>query len=151
MTSAKVEVVEVDFKETYPLRERVLWPGRPDLAALACDPQGRHWGIRMLDAKNESGELGELVSVMSLFVTDDGREAQFRKFATAPEQQHRGLGSMLLQHVIEEARQQGVQRLWCDARATQAQFYEKRGMHAVEGGAIFLKSGVEYIRMEMQL
>ncbi|CAJ1396072.1 unnamed protein product [Effrenium voratum] len=137
----EVELVELRFEETYPLREGVLWPGRPDLAALDCDPQGKHWGVRRTS--------GELVSVISVFVSPDGREAQFRKFATAVECQGQGLGSLLLQHVIQQARQQGVQRLWCNARSNQASFYEKRGMQL--DGEAFLKNGVEYICMEMQL
>ena len=142
----RAEVVELHFEETYPLRERVLWPGRPDLAALSCDAQGKHFGLRL-----PSETRDELVSVVSVFASDDGREAQFRKFATASEYQGQGLGSKLLLHIIEEAKHRGVQRLWCDARTAQAHFYEKRGMRAVEGGATFLKSGVEYIRMEMLL
>lgn len=57
----EVELVELCFEETYPLREGVLWPGRPDLAALDCDAQGKHWGVRRTS--------GELVSVISVFVT----------------------------------------------------------------------------------
>ena len=136
------EVVEIAYKDTYALRESVLWPGRPDLAALACDAEGRHFGVRL---------RGELQSVISLFVSEDGQKAQFRKFATASEHQGQGLGSLLLQHLIQEARKQGVQRLWCDARATQVGFYERRGMQPADGGAIFLKNGKEYVRLEMQL
>ncbi|CAE7685552.1 yitI [Symbiodinium pilosum] len=138
----QAEVVELGFEETYPLREAVLWPGRPDLAALDCDPHGKHWGMR---------RRGELVSVISVFVDGDGREAQFRKFATALECQGQGLGSILLKHVMDQAQQQGVHRLWCNARSNQAGFYEKRGMQPADGGATFLKNGVEYICMEMDL
>ena len=88
-----------------------------------------------------------LVSVISLFI--DGDDAQFRKFATLADQQGKGLGSALLEHLIKEAQSRGVRRLWCNARVDKTGFYERFGMTTTDH--TFSKGGIDYVIMEVFL
>jgi len=124
---------------TYALRHQVLWPDKPlDYVKIAEDADGYHLGAFRQD---------DLVAVISLFVS--GVEARFRKFATRPDCQRRGIGSQLLRHVFEEARRLGATRIWCDARQDSAAFYARFGMRPE--GEIFYKGPVAYVRMACAL
>jgi GNAT superfamily N-acetyltransferase/endonuclease/exonuclease/phosphatase family metal-dependent hydrolase len=86
---------------------------------------------------------------------------RLRKFAVEPWAQGRGYGSKLLEHAKGAAAAMAVASeavaggnaddvgpavLWCDARAEQASFYEKRGF--VQSGEVFDKKGRPYVVME---
>ncbi|GAB2961271.1 GNAT family N-acetyltransferase [Hymenobacter coalescens] len=134
---ARIELIPAS--RTYALRHQVLWPEQPAAyVQLPDDAQGLHFGALVGD---------ELLSVVSLFV--DGEEAHFRKFATRPDWQGRGLGSALLGHLMREAARRGARRLWCDARQEKAGFYQKFGF-AVEGQP-FHKGPIPYVRMSCGL
>ena len=126
--------------QTYPLRHAVLWPDQPlDYVKLPDDDAGQHFG---------AFEAEELVAVISLFSSPDGT-ARFRKFATAPAWQGRGIGSALLAHTIEAARHQGARSLWCDARQNTLGFYERFGLRPE--GEVFYKGPVAYVRLQLDL
>jgi len=123
--------------QTYALRHAVLWPDQPlAYVQLPDDDAGQHFG---------AFEQEELAAVISLFTSPDGR-ARFRKFATAPARQGRGIGSALLGHVIEVARAQGATSLWCDARQTALPFYQRFGL--APEGAVFHKGELPYLRLQ---
>jgi GNAT superfamily N-acetyltransferase len=129
--------------------QKVLWPDFPiSHVQLSEDELGRHYGAFLPDTP-------EPVAVISVFAEpvpvgeqgpDDTSAARFRKFACRPDLQGRGIGTLLLQHVIRAA---CVDTLWCDARLATADWYQKRGLVAF--GPVFLKSGVEYVRMKIGL
>ena len=101
--------------DRYLLRHTVLWPDKPtEYVQLPDDEQGFHYGTYLND---------ELVAAISLFI--NGNEARFRKFATRPDQQRKGLGTLLLQHVFAEARRLGATTICCDARLNAAVFYQQ--------------------------
>lgn len=131
------EIREIAPSETWDLRHRVLWPDK-DLAfvQLPEDDAGIHWGL--IDA-------GKVVVVISLF-PGEGKELQFRKFATEPHRQGQGLGTALLSQVMEWAESQGMERIWCNARADKTAFYRRFDMQ--ETDSAFSKSGVDYVIME---
>ncbi|WP_025690847.1 GNAT family N-acetyltransferase [Paenibacillus zanthoxyli] len=132
-----MEIQKVHKEAVWQLRHEVMWPERElDYVKLDDDDHGVHYGLF-------EGE--QLVSVVSLFI--DGNEAQFRKFATRTEQQGRGYGSRLLQHVLYEAERAGVNRIFCNARSQKAAFYKKFGLVEM-AGTLFTKGGKEYIIME---
>ncbi|MCE3200968.1 GNAT family N-acetyltransferase [Paenibacillus sonchi] len=132
-----MEIQKVHKEAVWQLRHEVMWPERElDYVKLDDDDDGVHYGLF-------DGE--RLVSAVSLFI--DGKEAQFRKFATRTEQQGQGYGSRLLQHVLDEAERTGVNRIYCNARSYKAAFYKKFGLAEVPGTA-FTKGGKEYIIME---
>lgn len=131
-----MEIRIIQKEEAWKLRHEVMWPERePDYIKLADDKLGVHYGLYL-------GE--QLVSVLSLFI--NGTEAQFRKFATLELEQGLGYGSRLLQTVLKEAEQAGVQRIYCNARTYKAGFYKKFGMQATE--EVFSKGGKDYVVME---
>ncbi|GAA4467744.1 GNAT family N-acetyltransferase [Nibrella saemangeumensis] len=134
-----ISIKSIPPEATYPLRHRVLWPDKPlAYVRVEDDARGYHYG---------AFDGSELVAVISLFVKDG--VARFRKFATHPDYQRQGIGSRLLEQVIEEARAQGAHTLWCDARQEAADFYRKFGMETT--GAPFYKGSVVYHRMQRSL
>lgn len=131
-----LQIRPITAAETWPIRHLAMWPDRdPAFVQLPGDDGADHFGL-FADAR--------LVSVISLF--RDNGNAQFRKFATLPHAQGRGHGSCLLQHLVQQARAQSVQRLWCHARVERSGFYARHGFVPV--GMPFQRSGRDYIRME---
>ena len=137
----------IPAEQTYALRHSVLWPDKPfDYVKVDNDDAGHHFGAFC-------GE--ELVAVISLFVSVDVTQpggspaARFRKFATRPDWQRRGIGTRLLNHVLAEASRLGAGTIWCDARLASADFYRTFGM--VPDGAVFSKGPIPYTRMSRPL
>lgn len=131
-----VMIRTITAADTYPLRHQVLWPEQPlDFVKVPEDEAGYHYGYFV---KNE------LVSVISLFI-DTKHHARFRKFATHPNYQKKGIGTALLQAVFEEAVLQKATQIWCDARLEAAPFYQRFGMY--QEGVIFYKGPIPYVKM----
>ncbi len=134
----------VSPEQTYPLRHRVLWPDKPpEYVKVENDTEGYHFGGFRQD---------ELVAVISLFVANEVANpggARFRKFAVHPDYQHQGIGTLLLNHVVAEAKRLGAFSLWCDARLDAADFYRRFGMEAVS--AVFYKGPIPYARFSRTL
>lgn len=126
-------------EQTYPLRHSVLWPDKPlEYVQVDNDADGYHFGAFRNDA---------LIAVISLFV--NGQESRFRKFAARPDCQRQGVGTLLLNHVMAEAKQLGAITLWCDARLDAADFYRRFGMEAVS--EVFYKGPVPYAKFSRTL
>ncbi|TAE45938.1 MAG: GNAT family N-acetyltransferase [Bacteroidetes bacterium] len=122
--------------ETWDIRHRVMWPDKSiGFVKLDEDDAGEHYGLF-------AGE--KRVSIVSVFW--QGKEVQFRKFATLHEEQGKGYGTALLREVFAQLEERGCQRIWCNARIEKAPFYEKLGMRRV--GAAFLRDGLAYLMME---
>lgn len=135
-----VNIQPIEAAQTYALRHAVLWPDKPlSYVQLPEDAAGQHFG---------AFAAGALVAVISLFVGADG-EARFRKFATEPSWQGRGVGTALLRHVIVVARAQGAHALWCDARQAALPFYQRFGLQAE--GDVFYKDDIPYLRLRRTL
>lgn len=131
----------ISAEDTLPLRHSVLWPDKPfDYVKLPDDTDGHHLGGFV---------EGQLVAVISLFMDTQTNTARFRKFATHPDFQNQGIGTQLLNQVIDQARQAGATELWCDARLTAAAFYERFGMQA--DGDVFYKGEIAYSRFVLAL
>ena len=134
-----MNIVELNWPETIPVRHAVLWPNEPpDFCHVEGDDKAWHFGVL---------EDGKLVSVASVFV--DGKSARLRKFATLDEHQGRGLGSALVHYILSILEHRGVSRFWCDARQSTVNFYSKFGLQT--DGDIFYKSGIPYITMSRYL
>ncbi len=132
---ADLQIARVRVEAVLPVRHTVLWPEQPlDFSRLADDAQGLHFAARM---------DGAVVAVASLFI-QDGR-ARLRKFATLPAWQGQGVGSALLRHLLEVAREAGCAGFWCDARQSAAPFYARFGLRPE--GEPWLREGVLFVRM----
>ncbi len=124
---------------TWAIRHQVLWPNEPfDYVKISTDEEGIHLGCFVDD---------ELVAVISGFINHETKEAQFRKFATLPEEQGKGYGTLLLSHLIKEMTERGAKRIWCNARLNATSLYERHGMHKTD--QYFEKGGFDYVVMEM--
>jgi len=136
----EVVIQPIEPAQTHALRHAVLWPGKPlAYVQLPEDAAGQHFGAFV---------AGALVAVISLFIGADG-VARFRKFATEPAWQGRGVGTELLRHVIAQAQAQGASQLWCDARQRALPFYERFGLAPVS--EVFYKDEVPYVRLSRSL
>ena len=91
--------------------------------------------------------LDRLVTVISTFTRGD--EMQFRKFATLKEFQGRGYGSAMMRHVLGYARDEGIRKLWCNARTSAGPFYARFGFSA--SGEHFTKNGIDYVIMSVMV
>lgn len=126
----------ITSEQTYPLRHQVLWPDKPlEFVKVPEDESGFHFGY-FVD--------GEPVSVISLFINEQ-KVARFRKFATHPDFQRKGIGRQLLQHVFEKAIKSEATQIWCDARLDAKLFYERFGMK--QEGEGFYKGEIPYVKM----
>jgi phosphoribosylformimino-5-aminoimidazole carboxamide ribotide isomerase len=129
----------VSLNEVWAMRQAVMYPHESiSFVQLEDDEKGLHWGLY---------DSGELVSVISVF--DRNGSVQFRKFATRTNWQGKGYGTILLQHVMDWAHQQGKKNIWCNARLTATGIYKKFGMQAV--GKTWQQYGLDFIKMEKQL
>ena len=132
----EITIRKVDKEVVWELRHQVMWPDKPfDYIKLEDDDLGIHYGL----FKGSS-----LISVISLFIISD--ECQFRKFATLQQEQGKGYGSKLLNHVIKEAQNNDLKKIWCNARKNKLDFYKKFGLQ--ETNASFIKDGKHYVIME---
>lgn len=134
-----VQIVEIDASETWPLRHKVMWPSKPlEFVILPNDEEGIHYGFF---------EKEKLVSVISLFINQKGKEAQFRKFATDIDFQGKGHGTELLMFLIQESKKLHIKRLICSARINAIRFYEKFGLKTCSD--VVIKNGKEFVLMEL--
>lgn len=133
-----MEIKEIQAQATWQVRQQVMWPDKDiTQVMLADDDKGTHYGLYRSD---------QLISVISVFVSQG--ELQFRKFATVAELQGQGFGTQLLEFVLTQASQSGIDVVWCNARSNKAGFYRRFGLQ--ETGEAFNKDGREYIKMSKQ-
>ena len=131
-----IEIREIEAEDTYQIRHEVMWAHKSiDFVKVDEDTEGVHFGL--FDAE-------KLVSIVSVFYKND--EMQFRKFATLVEVQGHGHGTLLLNHIFQQAKNQGIKKIWCNARSNKTTFYAKFGM--LETDIRFVKEGIEYVVME---
>ena len=135
----ELEIHEVSVDEILAIRQYVLWPDKSiDFVKLPEDDSATHFGLFQND---------QIVSIISLF--PEGESIRFRKFATLPEYQGKGLGAKLLEYVFNYAKGKGHNRVWCDARTNALGFYGKFDFQKFSDP--FLKEKIEYYKIEKHL
>lgn len=136
MINKTLEIKPITSSKTLPIRHKVMWPNKPmDYVKLPNDENARHYGLFI---------NGEIASIISLFT--EGDSVQFRKFATLIKYQGLGYGTILLKHIINVIDQEGVKKLWCNARVEKSKFYERFNLKTTDQS--FTKDGIEYVIME---
>jgi GNAT superfamily N-acetyltransferase len=131
-----VRIGSVNLDLVWSIRHQVMWPDRDiDFVRVKGDSDAVHVGLYLTE---------KLVTVISVFT--DGKDAQFRKFATLKAHQGNGYGFLLLHHVLSGLREDGYSRIWCNARRSKAVFYEKFGLEC--SPEVFTKGGLDYVVME---
>lgn len=124
---------------TWRIRQLAMYPQKEitDME-LPEDWDGMHFGLY---------HQHELTAVVSLFI--DGTSAQFRKMAVLPNDQGKGFGLQLLKYLVDYCKSQGIKNLWCNARVSAINFYQKIGFEIV--GASCQQNQIAYIKMEITL
>ncbi len=134
-----LRIRDITTKDTLQLRRDVMYPDWPlERVTLPHDADGLHFGL--YDGNRQ-------VTVVSLFI--NGHKAQFRKLATANDQQGRGYGKMMMAHLEVVCRRNGVTALWCNARESAMGFYKTLGYKVTSG--IFYKDNIAFLTMEINL
>ena len=151
---ATLHIRQITAGLTEELRHLVLWPDKPlNYVRLDEDKHGYHFGA-FVPSQDKP------VAVISVFFEpippvgdtttgNHGTSARFRKFACHPEFRRQGIGTSLLRYAASYCSSKGAAVLWCDARLSSSQWYEKRGL--IPFGDTFFKDTVEYTRMKMVL
>lgn len=129
------QVIAVQWQQTLAIRHQVLWPGKSEsFCRVEGDESAWHLGALIDD---------QLVSVASVFF--EGSTARLRKFATLAAYQKQGIGSAVLQRIVDELPSRSVRYFWCDARESALGFYQRFGMKPE--GQRFYKGDIPYFRM----
>lgn len=135
MENTLAHIEQITQELTWKIRQAELNPELPISAIkLAEDDLGTHLGLF---------HNNELITVVSLF--QYGKELQFRKFATTKAFQKMGFGSQMMAYILDFAAQHQIQKIWCNARSTATNFYEKFGFSPTT--EIFSKNNINYIVM----
>jgi ribosomal protein S18 acetylase RimI-like enzyme len=155
-----VNILPITAEDTYQLRHQVLWPHKSlSSVHLPLDATSIHLGAFANEDSSPAkhSPIGVITICLSkrenlktgIELPTEEIEAQFRKFAVAPEWQGRGVGSKLLEHAAVVARDAGARTMWCDARASALAFYQRFGMQTE--GSSFMRKGLEYVKMRRVL
>jgi predicted GNAT family N-acyltransferase len=125
-----MDLKQIDFRDTYPIRHKMLRPGRP---VETCHFEG--------DDNDLTFHLGayineELASIASFYFKshpeiEEEHQYQLRGMATLPEHQNKGLSRALLRTAFPIIQNNHVNLLWCNARTSAQGFYEKVGFEVV--------------------
>lgn len=138
-----MEIRRVGPEEVWDLRHRVLRNGQARaLAMWPGDDSALHWAL--IDGE-------ERCAVLSIFPTPQGPAPwQLRGMAVAPERQRQGLGLSLLLAVEQWMfHEYPGQSIWCNARTSAVDFYERAGWSRV--GEPFEIAGVgPHLRMRRE-
>ncbi len=134
-----MKIISIKPEETWPIRHQVMWPDHPlSFVKILEDSSGDHYGL-IVNKK--------LVSIISLFYQGD--KAQFRKFATLVEEQGKGYGSYLLNHIMDIVSQKPIKELWCNARIDKSDYYERFGL--LKTSKTYIKGGIDFIIMSKSI
>lgn len=134
-----MNIVEIKWQDTIAVRHQVLWPDKaPEFCRVEGDEQALHFAVL---------ENQEIICVASLYVNENS--ARLRKFATLDAFQGKGIGSTMIDHLINNLKQQGIHYLWFDARESALGFYQRFGFETT--GELFYKSDVAYYKMYKNL
>lgn len=134
-----MNIVEIKWQDIIAVRHQVLWPDKaPEFCRVEGDEQALHFAVL---------ENQEIICVASLYVNENS--ARLRKFATLDAFQGKGIGSTMIDHLINNLKKQGIHYLWFDARESALGFYQRFGFETT--GELFYKSDVAYYKMYKNL
>lgn len=148
----ELSVRVVRAEDTYPLRERVLRPGKP-LSACAFEGDELattlHFGAYLAEA------LVGIASIYDEHETPESARAGTRAFrlrgmATSPEVRGHGVGKALVDACKLHIERTGGGSFWCNARTTAAGFYVRLGF-TIDGAPFELPGIGPHVRMRVAL
>jgi GNAT superfamily N-acetyltransferase len=116
-----------EFSEVLPLWREFLWPQResPIEPVSAIDENGAI-DLTWLEARPDFWKLNrenKMIGVVSALSSTRHGSARLRGLWLAPKFRGKGLGKLLVESVVEEARSQNIPRVWTMARNSALPFY----------------------------
>lgn len=133
------EIEQISQELTWKLRKKELYPDLPiEAIKLEEDDIGMHLGLFYQN---------KLTTVASLF--ENNNQLQFRKLATDSKFQRMGLGSKMINYILNYAKEKSFEKVWCNARISAKGFYEK--LDFTKTGDVFSKDGIDYVVMEIKI
>jgi ElaA protein len=103
------------------------------------DAECRHYLVRGLDAP---------IATARVMPAGPGAE-KVQRVAVRRSHRRRGIGTMLMRHIIDDARTRGVRRLELDAQCYVEAFYRDLGFETESG--VFMEAGIPHVRMARAL
>lgn len=132
-------IKNIPWQQTIPLRHQVLWPDKPpEYCHIEGDEEAMHFCTYLDD---------NLVCVASVYIEEN--RARLRKFATVESHQGRGIGSQMINHILEQLKSTEIHIFWCDARESALRFYQRFDMETM--GERFYKGDIAYFKMQVCL
>ncbi len=137
-----MEVKIIQASETFPVRIEVLRKGIPLPYEFPgdFDENTTHFGLFISD---------KLVSVATVLISShayfEGHQFQLRGMATLSKYQGKGIGSVLLKHIIEFVKTNKAEVLWFNARIKALRFYQKLGFEIIGPEFDILHVGGHYV------
>lgn len=127
-----ITIKQITSRETFPVRQPVLRPGKP-VEACVFDGDNNvstvHFGLY------DNNELAGVASVFNAIhpALDELSQLQLRGMAVLQQHQKKGFGEMLITTAENYARSQNADILWFNAREAAVKFYERNG-YKIENG-----------------
>lgn len=128
------------------IRHRVLRPGKPfGILDSPDDERSVHYAAWLGD---------QVVGTVRILPAEYGGEPgawQLRSMAVDPAYQGRGIGRLLIDAIVAEARSRGIPLLWAKARTSALGFYEKAGWTVHGEEFIHSESGLPHFEITRDL
>jgi GNAT superfamily N-acetyltransferase len=143
-TVDSMRVESIPVADSRPLRHAVLRPHEPPEAIAWQEPPEAVAYAAFEDGAERPIAVG--------LVGRDGEPGSWRVrgMATEPEARGRGAGTAVLAALIDHAREQGAERVWCNARIAARTLYDRAGFIVVSEEFEIEGIGPHY-RMELTL
>lgn len=133
-----VQLYESDLPLIWKIRQESMYQNDDiSIVKLPKDSTNIHFGYKVNEV---------VVAVITIEAIQN--VYQFRKFATLPNHQQKGIGSKLLNEVLGWMQVQGAKSVWCNARKSATEFYQKFGMF--EDGEVYTKNNIQFIKMKKE-
>jgi GNAT superfamily N-acetyltransferase len=121
-----VQIQRVTAAETFSLRQRILRPHDTfdELSLLDDDLDACHFG-----AVDDGSVIGaaSVRRETAPWNVELRQSWRLRGMATAEDRRSQGVGTAILEAVIQHVQQRGGGLLWCNARMAAVSFYERAG------------------------
>lgn len=124
-----LSISTVSVEQTYPLRHKILRPHQP---IEACKYLGDHEVSTHHYAADFHDHTVGILSVYSQAHSQlikefpKSKPVQFRAMATDKTMRGKGVAAHLLRYAEQQARKEGYDLIWCNARVEALGFYEKQ-------------------------
>ncbi|KAN0019790.1 hypothetical protein ACTFIU_003012 [Dictyostelium citrinum] len=141
-----VIIKECNYNDILELRRNVMYPEK-DLDYVKVENDEDKTGNTIHLGLYEKDTDMKPISIVSLFLNKEKNEMQFRKFATKVEYQNKGYGTQLLSYVLDYAKTNSIERIWCNARTEKSDFYIKK-FNFNPTNQKYTKDGREFIILE---